>query len=342
MIKTSCYEFILLIKRSLIIFVVKSIIVLNCLLCFGCSNKDNDISVHNTKPDDAEGLEFWTADTVLYSNTELVHLMDTLYRYTRADFPADNIDNDIKWMDKYRQQLCDYYKRVHPGNNISSFSMADSVLREARELWALDADESTMGMIVNNSVEETRLIFEQFNAYSKLLSVCKNESQRKLLKDEFEAWIKMEQIFSAFYSDCVDLEFWGGSISGPIRTAGILSIWQSHIDLYQKEYTILATDDGWKDSGTFVIPARKLLLECCNEAIINYYCSECEDKNDSYEECYEETNQTINQLPRYIDDWINKRKPWEEEMCTDWLRPAYSRNTAEVLIKMANIISSVR
>lgn len=43
-----------------------------------------------------------------------------------------------------------------------------------------------------------------------------------------------------------------------------------------------------------------------------------------------------------IDSLCRARQPWENEMCTDWLRPEYPRHTSEVLIKLAHIISSVQ
>ncbi len=321
-----------------------------CLICIiisvSCSqNKSEQISVANiVKSSDPDGLEFWTDDTVFYANPELVRLMDVVYRYTRSDsFPSSNIEDDILWMDNFRDSLCVYYKKNHNVDGLSTYAMADSIIEDARKLWSLDTDGSTIGMIVNNSVEWTRLIFEHFNEFSKLNGICETEQQRKMLLQEFESWIKLEQIFSGFYADCVDLEFWGGSIAGPIRTAGVLSLSQCHLDLYGKEYSILTdTGDEWTDTGTFLLPARQMLIDCCKQAIEEYYYEDCEDNDTDYNKLYDRAKLSVSELPKYIDQWIEKRKPWEDEVCTDWLRPAYSRNTAEVLIKMASLISSVR
>lgn len=326
---------------------MKKMIYLICIIIsVSCSqNETEQNSIANiVKSSDPDGLEFWTNDTVFYSNPELVQIMDVVYRYTRSDsFPSSNIKDDILWMDKYRDSLCVYYKRHHNVDNISTYAMADSIIEDARILWSLDTDGSTMGVIVNNSVERTRLIFEQFNEFSKLHSICETEQQREMLLEEFEAWIKLEHIFSGIYADCVDLEFWGGSIAGPIRTAGVLSLWQYHIDLYEKEYNILTnSEDGWKDAGTFLLPARQLLIDCCKHALKEYYYEDSEYNDANYNELYRNVKLSVSELPKYIDQWVEKRKAWEDEMCSDWLRPTYSRNTAEVLIKMASLISSVR
>ena len=323
----------------------KLILLICIILTVSCSqNKPEQTSVVNiVKSSDTDGLEFWTDDTVFYTNPTLVRIMDVVYRYTRSDnFPSSNIIDDIRWMDNFRDSLCVYYKKTYSIDSISTFAMVDSVISEARKLWSLDTDESTMGMIVNNSVERTRLIFEHFNEFSKLNSICKTEKQRTMLLDEFDAWIKLEQIFSGIYADCVDLEFWGGSIAGPIRTSGYLALCQCHIDLYKKEYNLLIdNEDEWTDTGTFLPQARQLLIECCKQAIKEYYYKE-DECDERYEDTYKDVKHSVSKLPQYIDQWINKRKPWEEEMCTDWLRPAYSRNTAEVLIRMSSLICSVR
>ena len=315
------------------------------ILTVSCSlNKSKQASAMNiVRSSDTESLEFWTSDTVFYTNPKLVRVMDAVYRYTRSNsFPSSNIKDDIRWMDNFRDSLCIYYKETHSIDSISTFAMADSVISEARKLWSLETDESTMDMIVNNGIERTRLIFEQFNEFSKLYSICKTEQQRTMLLDEFNAWIKLEQIFSGIYSDCVALEFWEGTFSGPVQTSGILGLWNCHIDLYKKEFYLLTDGNGWADTGTFLLPARQLLIECCNQAVKEYYHWENGYYSAAYEEVYKKTKQAVSELPKYIDQWINKRKPWEEEMCTDWLRPVYPRNTATVLILMSRLISSVR
>ena len=296
------------------------------------------------KSDDPDGLEFWTADTVFNTNPRLVRLFDQLYRYTRADFPDADIQKDIRWMDAFRDSLCVYYKNQHSSNTLSNFVMADSVLSEARHLWALDNDQSTMGSIVNNDVERTRLVFEQFNSFSKLQSLCETPEQKQLLLEEFDAWIKLEQQFSGIFADCVDLEYWGASIGGPIRTAGVLRIWQSHIDLYDLEYKTInpGSDDVWIDNGTFVTPAKSFMLDCIQSAIEEYYCSDCEDNSEEYENMYRGVKAKFSELPQYIDTWVDKRYPWGEEMSSDWSKPEYQRHTAEVLIKLANTISTIR
>ncbi len=246
------------------------------------------------------------------------------------------------WMENYRYQLCSYFDAKHSqSSNTSLFAKADSVISEARALWSIDTNYSTMGMIIKNDVERTRLIFEQFNEYGKLQSICKTENQKKLLYTEFVEWVKLEQQFLMIFANCVNLHFWGGSIAGPVRTGGYLSIWQCHVDLYQKENVMEDRyDGGWENIGTFLDPARELLMNCCKQALTEYYTPE--ENDNEYIKIYEETKYLMQTLPQNVDAWIKARELWEDEMSTDFLRQTYSRNTSEVLIKMANIISSVQ
>ena len=335
-------------------------IILIIFIIASCSQGLKDDKDDNVKliveSDDLKSLKFWTADTIVNTNPVLVSLMDTLYQYIRSgEFPSENILQDVEWMNTYREQLVDYYCRNHNINTygwiyrdidsvivvdeMTKYDMADSVIAEARRLWALNSDDSTMGMVIDNDIECTRLISEQFNEFSRLSDKCKKDEQRKMLINEFIAWFKLREYISQIFANFTKMHFYGGSIIGPIKTAGVLEIWQAHIDLYRKEYDMF---ESFKDGGTLINPAKRLLLDCCNEAFVFY-----SDNNEYYEEEYfkkiaGETKTLLKCLPQTVDNWIEARKLWEEEMCTDWLRYAYQRNTSEVLIKYANLVSSVQ
>lgn len=139
------------------------------LLCnLGCNNSKSDTTDDTEMgdsiidDDNTESLEFWTADTIIKINPRLVRLMDSLYQYTRHELPLNDVRNNRKWMQWFRDQLCNYYRETRYPDSISDFAMADSIIAEANSLWNFDKDESTMGMIISNDIERTRLIFEQF------------------------------------------------------------------------------------------------------------------------------------------------------------------------------------
>lgn len=268
-------------------------LLLSCLfavLGFSCNN-DKTITSFETErvqsyvPDSTNILEFWTADTIIKTNPKLVQIMDTLYQYVHQKYIDNELDNNIRWMNNYRESLCNYYRETRLSGSISDFAMADSIIEEANILWNLNKDDSTMGMIISNDTELTRLIFQQYNEFEKLNRLCETDKQRGLLKTEFAEWIKLENLFCEIFSNCVSLKYWGGSIAGPIRTSGALEILQAHIDLYKQEYIIISNSgDSWRDKGTFLKPAKNLLIDCCNQALIEYHFSN--EISDRYKDIY--------------------------------------------------------
>lgn len=324
------------------------------LLCnLGCNNSKSDTTDDTEmgdsimedsfmEDDSSKSLEFWTADTIIKINPRLVRLMDSLYQYTRHELPLNDVRNNRKWMQGFRNQLCNYYRETRYPDSISDFAMADSIIAEAYSLWNFDKDESTMGMIISNDIERTRLIFEQFNEYEKLNSICESEEQREILLSEFTEWLDVENLFYTIFANCVDSYFWGGSISGIIKTSAALRILNVHIDLYKKEYAIISNSvNQCEDNGTFLRPAQNLLISCCKQALDEWY-NPVNANSLRYCQLYTETKSLLNELDMHVDAWCKSRQMWENVVCTDWLKPEYARHTSEVLIKLANIISSVQ
>ena len=325
-------------KKTTLISVAALAVLSSCSGLFGSNEKW-------VKSEDTQSLEYWTDDTVFFANPRLVRLMDTLYRYTRAEtFPASNINRDIRWMNNYRQSLDRYYADTRNHCIVSPFVMADSVLAEARTLWEMTEDGSTMGMIISNSVENSRLTFEHFNEYSKLLNSCSTEEQRQLLNTEFDAWMSFQQLFNQLYDDCVEIFYWGGSICGPLRTAGALEIMDSHIDMYRRELPNgPGSLQGEYTGSSSTKVAYTTLLETCRASIPEFEITEAE--NDEYVDGYYQTileaEELITQLPEVIDTWLEAREHWEKEMTPEHKENKYPRNTAQVLTNLSNALTSL-
>lgn len=295
------------------------------------------------KSSDVESLEFWTADTILKTNHKLVMLMDTLYRYVHtAQFSSSALEDNMEWMNKYRNQLCRYYKVNQLGTDtISDYAKADTVIEASRELWKLDSDGSTAGLTISNGIEYTRLIFQQHNEYARLLELCKTDKQKGLLKDEFEAWTDLNTLMSGIYSDCVYLRYWGGSITGSVYSAGILRILESHISMYQKDRSEL--DDSYyfyKYNSVFMECAKTLLLNCCQSALKEYVYEDENEKSENYKELTLAAKQKISALSTVISKWIKARESWANEIGI--FEERHEKNTSEVLVSLSILISSLQ
>lgn len=291
---------------------------------------------------DVESLEFWTADTILKANRELVALISPLYQYIHTDSLSSlTFENDLKWMNEYRKKLCKYYNTNKLGTDtISQYAKADTVIEASRKLWELDSDDSTMGMNVRNGVEYTRLIFQQFNEYAQLLDICKTEQQRKLLKDEITAWYELEELLSKAYTDCTYLKYWGGSCASSASSAGMLKILESHITLYRRDKSILENDfEIWNNQGIY--------LECVKELPVNCFLIKLkesiyeEENGNDYAELLKTTKKDISELSSRINKWITAHQAWikeTEEYNSEDISEKYLGN---ILIELSYIISSI-
>ena len=290
---------------------------------------------------DVESLEFWTTDTILKTNKELVALMNPLYQYVHADsLSALTFEKDLKWMNEYREKLCNYYNANRLGaDTISPYAKADAVIEVSRELWKLDSDDSTMGMNVRNGVEYTRLVFQQFNEYAQLLDICKTDKQRKLLKDEMMAWFELEELLSKAYTDCTYLKYWGGSYASPASSAGMLQIWESHISLYRKDKSILKNDfEAWDTQGLYVECVKELPVNCF---LIKLKESIYEEDGEEYKEQLNTTKQDISQLSSKIKKWTTAHQLWIKGIDKCGIEDISEKNLGNMLVELSSIISSI-
>ena len=287
-----------------------------------------------------ESLEFWTADTILKINRELVALISPLYQYVYTESSL-SFENDLKWMNEYRKRLCKYYNAKKLGTDtISEYAKADTVIEASRKLWELDSDDSTMGMNVRNGVEYTRLIFQQFNEYAQLLDICKTEQQKKLLKDEITAWYELKELLSKAYADCTYLKYWGGSCTSSASSAGMLKILESHITLYRRDKSILKNDfETWNNQGIY--------LECVKELPVNCFLIKLkesiyeEENGNDYAELLKTTKKDISELSSKINKWITAHQAWIKEIdeySSEAISEKYLGNT---LIELSCAISSI-
>lgn len=290
-----------------------------------------------TDPDD---LLIWTADTIKETNMPLVLLMDSLYIFVRSDeFCSNNINDNIRWMSNYRKQLCGYYDHNKMGSDtISSYIKADSVIQSANQLWTLDDDYSTMGMIIHNDTKRTRDVFTQYNEFLNLLALCDSEEKQDALKVEFEAWNNLEKEISEISANLIELSYCGGSGEGPERTATYLKILDAHIQLYKKEADWVKHVGAFETRGIYPQLAKELLIKCCQDAYEGNYSNDYALRNDHYKKVAIGTKHSISQLYPIIDKWLDARAYWVDLNCSGWSENLYNLNTGEVLLALSNII----
>ena len=351
---------------------MKKLFCLISLLCLlSCVSVRAGIPVCDmvVQPVDDDDRPAFVSDELLEANPRLMRLMDTLYRHTRREsFPAEDIRDDIKWMDAFRQRLCRYYADTRHVRNqpaiadtMSVYAIADSVIAEARRLWELDCDDTTWGIAVRNFIEYSHVAFEHFNAYSALCNACGEEAPKELLTREFAAWMKLAKVFSDLNDDCCDLYYWGGSIRQPIKTGNVVEIWKAHVGVYRRELQ-LAVNVFFSDpvNGTFLPPACRLLLECSRQAVGKACGEDASDEAggaepsddgdaaDAWEMSDEKKRANVekhartllDRLSPCLDEWMAAHRSLTDALCDDFLHPLHLRIAAGMLVEWSVLISS--
>ena len=319
---------------------------LSLLLMLGC-NRKND-----TQPDceimNSESLLAWTSDTIMATNRPLVLLMDTLYRYVRTSDETTHIEDKLLWMDNYRKQLVDYYDReTLNSDTLSDYERASAVIKMADTLWEVGKEDCTMGKVVDNDVKFTRMTFTHYNEYAKLLDICHTENEKDLLRKEFQTWVNLENLVSDIFYRLVELKFYEGSICGVIKSDGSLKMLEAHISLYQRENKWRSSNNlTYETSGVFADCAKDLLVRCCNQAVRNnfiedYYIEYDGSQREYYKQLPKVTTELIERLPSVISEWLDARQSWINEVGTDHTTICYQLNSGEVLIRLANVESSI-
>ena len=293
------------------------------------------------------GLIFWTSDTAFTIDSRLMLLLDTLYQHVRTDSFPTGVQEEEKWMSDYRSKLCSYYSS-HPlgSDTISVYAKADSVLNEGVRLLELDNNWSTMEMVIYNS---TVFIFDRYREYGLLTQVinsCESEDAKELVYQEWTLYEKMLRKIGPIASNMVCLNYWGGSICGPLGTSAYLQLSNARREMYQTILDIVK-GEGWKDSGVPLDCADRFLFDCCSTSIdrivkeSDEFYSEYEGKEPAggFYETINETKVAIRELRPIVKDWIRLMDKLDNELTHDGNRHSVERAASYMLMQWASIIT---
>lgn len=333
------------------------------LLLLGCinSNKENRDSLKGTNStgmtreeymnslDSVElqnSLVFWAPDTAFTTNADLLLLLDTLYQHVRMeDFPSE-VMMEEKWMADYRSRLVAYYDSSYGKDTLSIFIKADSVLNEGARLLELGNSWTTMEMIVNNDAQFTLDRCREYGLLTQLINICETNEAKELVYKEWALYERMLKKMGLVVANMVSLNYWGGSICGPLRTASYLQLSQSRRDMYQTLLNIV-NSDGWDNTGVYPENAKRLLFDSFDTAIkriekdADDLYAEFEDKErrDGIDEAIRKTKSTTQELKPIVDEWIVLLDKLDDVLTHDGNRHSVERAASYMLIKWASIVT---
>lgn len=293
------------------------------------------------------GLVFWTSDTAYSTNADLLLLLDTLYQHVRTDgFPSE-VKKEERWMSEYRSRLVAYYDAFSEENDtISQFAKADSVLNEGARLLELGSHWSTMEMVVYNSTVFTFDRFKEYSMLTRIVNSCESDEAKELVYKEWSLYEQMLKKIGIIASNMVSLNYWGGSITGPLGTASYLQISQARRDMYQTILNIV-NNEGWDPTGTDPENAERFFFDCCNTSLKRIkkesddFNKEYEgrEESESFDETVKETGTAIKGLQPIVKEWIILLDKMDDELARDGNRHAVERAASYMLMKWASIVT---
>ena len=291
-------------------------------------------------------LVFWAPDTAFATNADLLLLLDTLYQHVRMeDFPSE-VKMEEKWMADYRSRLVAYYDSSYGKDTLSIFAKADSVLNEGERLLELGCSWTTMEMIVNNDAQYTLDRCREYGLLTQLINNCETDEAKKLVYKEWALYERMLKKIGLIAANMVTLNYWGGSISGPLRIAAYLQLSQSRRNMYQTLLNIV-NSDGWDATGVYPENAKRLRFDSFDTAIKRiekeadklYAEFEGKERNEGFDETIIKTKSAMQELKPIVDEWIVLLDKLDDALTRDGSRHSVERAASYMLMKWASIVT---
>ena len=284
------------------------------------SGEENEYRPTTDCSDDTDRLAFWFPhhDSL---NRGFVLVAEQLWRLDSAAANSNTIGRTV-WYEKCEKALSHCFDSVHPGSNLPETQKADSMLTEIAAFFEQDADYTTMGMIVNISLQNDFLIYR---TAAQASSIQKHDSS---FVDEFNAWDGFQKALNDFCLGVVNWNWFGGSGAGPASLAERNAILQCRLDdlkrihkQYRRDFDMRiysrndigdAIDDEYKKiKSEFKATVEKVAKSIKKDENVKEYLSE--DRLTAYNELFNKIHASEKPLIKAFDDWLKVRKSFPKD-----------------------------
>jgi hypothetical protein len=284
------------------------------------SGEENEYRPTTDCSDDTDRLAFWFPhhDSL---NRGFVLVAEQLWRLDSAAANSNTIGRTV-WYEKCEKALSHCFDSVHPGSNLPETQKADSMLTEIAAFFEQDADYTTMGMIVNISLQNDFLIYR---TAAQASSIQKHDSS---FVDEFNAWDGFQKALNDFCLGVVNWNWFGGSGAGPASLAERNAILQCRLDdlkrihkQYRRDFDMRiysrndigdAIDDEYKKiKSEFKATVEKVAKSIKKDENVKEYLSE--DRLTAYNELFNKIHASEKPLIKAFDDWLKVRKSFSKD-----------------------------
>lgn len=306
-----------------------------------------DSSAVAASKEDSERLAFWFPhhDSL---NHGIVLVAEELWRLDSAAANS-NTTGRFVWYEKCKKALAHYFDSIHPGTNLSDIHKADSMLTEIAVFFEQDADYSTMGMIVNISLQNDFMIYRLAAEAGHILKY------EPSFADELNAWDVFQKVLNDFCLGVVNWDWFGGSGAGPASLAERNVLLQCRLDdlkrihkQYRREFSmrIYGREDIEKDIDHHFVQAKadfKKAIDKVGNSIVKddgvkeYLSGE---RLDAYNALYDKIHFSRKTLVRALDDWLKVRNafPKDKSIVQRAINNKFKENTSIMIDSLAKCI----
>lgn len=293
------------------------------------------------RTDDSKRLAYWfpEKDSI---NHGLVLVAEPLWMLGRENNDADIFDYDyqMQWQQECEKCLVHCFDSIYPNSKLSLYEKTDSMVNVISRFFAEDADETTMGMIINLDLENSFLTYKIASMSKEILKY------EKSFGTEIRKWNELHQRMNEFCCGIVHLDWFGGSGAVPVSIATRNIICRDRIADLQNIIDYLKTGvvpSSWSIESA-MYHFQKALKETAEKVTSTdsmremalFYNKESET---TYDSIYHQVLDTQPLLLETAKEWIGIRKALLMVKKSHNQELSYDRITSDMLERMANIIS---
>ena len=306
-------------------------------------------SSHETSGCDASIIRngYWYRDDVYQVRDDVLQLFDALNSY---DWYCMSLDSNICETRGYIERLCRFYdKHIHEVNNISDHEKADAAINRIVQYYieSQKEDNSNMGEIVSAAVYGQLSTLKEYISFVFLMDMCKNDIQRLVLMEEMEAWRVFRNKFHDFASNCIDMEYFGGSVAALKISETRYKVSDLHAEMYENEI-MCVEGKGRVASAVPVSSAKSRLGKNCDIALIecpidsDFLREEFSEREiELYDDIYREAKEYNTELKPLIVRWMKKHEAWAKEMIPEERQFVSESSAFALLSGLSDIICDI-
>ena len=219
------------------------------------------------KSTSTESLSYYTADTIMNINPELVELLEPLYQHAKGSSVLGDVQVEESWMAEYRLDICDYYDRMHSKEDaISDFAKAERVMNEAEQLYMAYQDQGSIGVNIQNNILHSFNVFREYTLLSQMISHCSNPQEKEQIYMEWDSYKQLEEKFFIIITNLANMYNWGGNAGGLIASGSRLQATKARLEMYRALLAIVE-NSPCEYAGAHKVIAKKKLSDSLDAAV---------------------------------------------------------------------------